>query len=151
MNLTEGRGTGIPKILRAIQKNGSPRPVFETDDDRTYFAARFPIHPKAPHRITKEEKAEHGKPRHQSQSKSQSKSQHEPLDLKICRYLKAQDATAAEISAHLEQKRVSGQLKIVLKGMIVQGLIEYAIPDKPRSRLQRYRLTEKGRELAKRM
>ena len=78
-------------------------------------------------------------PRHQSQyqsqSKLESKSEREPLNLRICRYLKAQDATAAEISAHLEQKRVSGQLKIVLKGMIVQGLIEYSIPDKPRSRL----------------
>jgi len=28
-------------------------------------------------------------------------------------------------------------IEIVLKEMIVQGLIEYAIPDKPRSRLQR--------------
>ena len=106
--------------------------------------ARFPIHPKAPHRITKEERAEPekpgAKPQHQSQSKSQSRSQskseREPLNLGICRYLKAQDATAAEISAHLEQKRVSGQLKIVLKEMIVRGLIEYSIPDKPRSRLQ---------------
>jgi ATP-dependent DNA helicase RecG len=62
LNLTEGRGTGIPKILRAIQKNGSPLPVFETDDDRTYFVARFPIHPKAPHRITKEDRAEHKEP-----------------------------------------------------------------------------------------
>lgn len=49
-------------------------PVFETDDDRTYFVARFPIHPKAPHRITKEEKAEPEKPgtkpRRQSQYQS---------------------------------------------------------------------------------
>ena len=56
LNLTEGRGTGIPKILRAIQKNGSPMPVFETDDDRTYFVARFPIHPGALQRIIKEDR-----------------------------------------------------------------------------------------------
>lgn len=37
--LVEGRGTGIPKIMRAIRKNKSPRPTFETDDDRTYFVA----------------------------------------------------------------------------------------------------------------
>ena len=149
LSLTEGRGTGIPKILRAIRKNGSPLPIFETNDDRMYFVARFPIHPGAMQRITKEDRAETEgtgtKSQYQSQSKSQSKSEHEPLNVRICKYLKAKDATAAEISAHLEQQRVSGQLKIVLRKMIVQGLIEYSIPDKPRSRLQRYRLTAKGK------
>jgi len=62
LNLTEGRGTGIPKILRAIQKNGSPLPVFETDDDRTYFVARFPIHPGALQRITKKDSVETEEP-----------------------------------------------------------------------------------------
>ncbi len=56
------RCTSIPKILRAIQKNGSPLPVFETDDDRTYFVARFPIHPGALQRITKEDSAEPEEP-----------------------------------------------------------------------------------------
>ncbi|MCP5105721.1 MAG: transcriptional regulator, partial [bacterium] len=37
LDLTEGRGTGIPKILRKIEANGSPFPRFITDDDRSYF------------------------------------------------------------------------------------------------------------------
>lgn len=45
LDLTEGRGTGIPKILRKINANGSPLPHFLTDDDRTYFVVEFPIHP----------------------------------------------------------------------------------------------------------
>ena len=44
---TEGRGTGIPKILRAMKANGSPDPRFETDNDRTYFVNYFPAHPLA--------------------------------------------------------------------------------------------------------
>jgi ATP-dependent DNA helicase RecG len=147
LNLTEGRGTGIPKILRAIQKNGSPLPVFETDDDRTYFVARFPIHPKAPHRITKEDSAEHKRPRHQSQYQSQYQSDKQPLSTRICLYLaQTTDASISDISEHLGQKRVSGQLKVVLKDLMTEAIIEYTMPDKPQSRLQRYRLTAKGKE-----
>ena len=45
LEMTEGRGTGIPKMLRAIQVNGSPMPAFHTDEDRTYFLAELFIHP----------------------------------------------------------------------------------------------------------
>ncbi len=45
LHLTEGRNTGFGKILRALEKNGSPKPIFETDDERTSFAATIFIHP----------------------------------------------------------------------------------------------------------
>ncbi len=32
LHLTEGRGTGIPTIRRAMERNGSPEPIFETDN-----------------------------------------------------------------------------------------------------------------------
>lgn len=44
LHLTEGRNTGFQKIIRALKANGSPMPVFETDDDRTYFLTTIPIH-----------------------------------------------------------------------------------------------------------
>jgi ATP-dependent DNA helicase RecG len=47
LDLTEGRATGIPKILRAMRGNGSPAPKFETDDERTSFLIRLPVHPQA--------------------------------------------------------------------------------------------------------
>ena len=31
LDLTEGRGTGFPTIYREMEKNGSPKPIFETD------------------------------------------------------------------------------------------------------------------------
>jgi len=37
LHLTEGKGTGIPKIKRAMRNNGSKEPIFETDDARSYF------------------------------------------------------------------------------------------------------------------
>jgi len=55
LELTEGRGTGIPKILRNVKINGSPMPCFITDDDRSYFIVEFPIHPVfLPEKIDKE-------------------------------------------------------------------------------------------------
>lgn len=45
LRLAEGRGTGIPKIRRRMQENGSPQPTFEFDDARTYFRVILPAHP----------------------------------------------------------------------------------------------------------
>jgi len=47
LDLTEGRSTGIKKILTAMARNGSPPPEFDTDDDRTYFLIRLPVHERA--------------------------------------------------------------------------------------------------------
>lgn len=47
LDLTEGRSTGISKIIKAMAKNGSPAPEFETDDERSYFLIRLPVHEKA--------------------------------------------------------------------------------------------------------
>jgi len=44
LDLTEGRSTGIPKMLRVMEENGSPPPEFETDDYRTSFLIRLPAH-----------------------------------------------------------------------------------------------------------
>lgn len=39
--MTEGRNTGFKKILDALEANGSPKPEFETDEDRSYFITRL--------------------------------------------------------------------------------------------------------------
>lgn len=43
--MTEGRGTGIPIIRKEMEKNGSPEPRFETDENYSYFIVTLPIHP----------------------------------------------------------------------------------------------------------
>jgi ATP-dependent DNA helicase RecG len=43
LHLTEGRGTGFPTIYIAMSTNGSPEPIFTTDDS-TYFLTTLPAH-----------------------------------------------------------------------------------------------------------
>jgi ATP-dependent DNA helicase RecG len=149
LNLTEGRGTGIPKILRAIQKNRSPLPVFETDDDRTYFVARFPIHPKAPHRITKEERSEREKPGTKlapSWHQVATKLGLTPVEiLKVLNLCKDAPKMTDLMEAFSWSDRTKFRNKY-LNPLIGEGLLEMTIPDKPQSSLQRYRLTAKGKE-----
>jgi ATP-dependent DNA helicase RecG len=45
LDMTEGRGTGIPIIRKEMKNNGSPEPRFETGDDYSYFITTLPIHP----------------------------------------------------------------------------------------------------------
>ena len=44
LDLTEGRNTGFPKIYASMRKNGSPMPVFETDETNSYFKVTLPVH-----------------------------------------------------------------------------------------------------------
>lgn len=44
IELSEKKGTGIPKILRELAQNGSPEIEFEMDDDRTYMNTIIRIH-----------------------------------------------------------------------------------------------------------
>lgn len=45
LRLAEGRGTGLPKVRRSMQENGSPPPRFDFDDARSYFRVTLPAHP----------------------------------------------------------------------------------------------------------
>ena len=46
LGLAEGRGTGIPKILRRMRESGSPEARFDFDEERTYFRVILPVHPR---------------------------------------------------------------------------------------------------------
>ena len=45
LRLAEGRGTGVPKVFRVMAQNGSPPPLLEFDEARTYFRVTLPAHP----------------------------------------------------------------------------------------------------------
>ena len=119
-----------------------------TDEDRSYFVMEFPIHPTFMQKREQEGDESGARPESQPESStSPVPVQYQSLEDRILVILSKGESPIAIISQKLGQKRVSGQLKVVLKKMLTENHIEYTIPDKPNSRLQKYRLTEKGRKV----
>ena len=77
----------------------------------------------------------------------QPESQPESLEMRVLSLLSNGPMAKSALSAGLEQKKVSGQLNIVIRLLLANKTIEYTIPEKPNSRLQKYTLTKKGKEL----
>lgn len=129
LRLTEGRSTGISKILRSMKVNNSPPPEFETDEDRTYFLARLPAH-----RLT---------PQDTHQDAPQDTPQVSPLVghlLKICQG----DLSRDELQSQLGLADRNNFRVAYLAPALELGLVEMTLPQKPTSRHQRYRLTPSG-------
>ncbi|WP_330442280.1 RNA-binding domain-containing protein [Flavobacterium sp. C4GT6] len=170
LRLTEGRGTGIPTIQRALEENGSDEAKFDTDEpDRKYFLVEIPIH----------------------KSFRDFRNQFAELGKSLINFKKGFESytkTLEEVFAHEEQpitfdviekyieiaKTLSHEQKLVLhfvttpkkrkeiledcldltnqsknftthvEPLIEMGLIERTLKDKPTSQLQRYVITDKG-------
>ena len=45
LDIVEGRNTGVPLIVSSMKNNGSGLPIFETDEERSYFLTLLPVHP----------------------------------------------------------------------------------------------------------
>ena len=146
LGMTEGRSTGIPKILHAMELNGSPPPEFEFDEDHSYFMVRLPVHPQARSIESAQGTDEGAQPKVQSESRLESRLE-SALAAKVLLLLRNSEMGKAGMASGLGHKTVSGELHKQVKRLLGLDLIAMTIPDKPNSRLQRYRLTAKGREL----
>lgn len=133
LDLTEGRGTGIPKILRAMRDNGSPPPEFDFDEEHSYFLVRLPAHPSA-------ESDKFGMSAH-----TPHVTPHVTPQVQALLSLLDEAQSRAELMAALGLQDRMHFAREYLHGALAEGLVEMTLPDKPRSVKQRYRLTEKGR------
>ncbi len=125
----ERMGTGTRDMIRRCVAAELPEPQFAVTDG---FVA------------TLRRKSQVG-PQPESQPESQLESQIESLEVRVLRLLEGGPMAKAELSKGLGQMKVSGQLNKVVRLLLNDQTIEYTIPDKPLSRLQKYRLTEKGK------
>ena len=70
------------------------------------------------------------------------------LEERVLGLLAAGPMSKAELSRNLGQKTVSGSLNQAVRRLVARQGIEYVLPDKPGSRLQKYRITAKGQSMA---
>jgi hypothetical protein len=54
--------------------------------------------------------------------------------------------SSSEIAAALGHRQLSGNLRKALPRLRRAGLLAFTVPDHPKSRMQKYRLTDKGRQ-----
>ncbi len=123
LHLTEGRGTGFPRIRKALKANDSPVPLFETDDERSYFTTILYMHPEA-------------------KIKAQVSEQVVNI-LKFCITPKKRQ----EILHYINLSPAYMNYKRHILPLINNNFLAFTVPDKPKSRFQKYKITEVGKAL----
>ncbi|MBP3478698.1 MAG: AAA family ATPase, partial [Oscillospiraceae bacterium] len=136
LKLVEGRNTGIPTILRAMETNGSQPPVFETDAERTYFTVILPVHDsflRATDTV-------------QPQGKAKRRTLAEIKALILDTLETSGNLPATELAAAMGYAKVSGTITKAIKELIAEGKVVYSEPERIHSRNQKICLVENSNE-----
>lgn len=156
LELTEGRATGIPTIQKKLKDNGSPAATIETDENRSYFLIDIPCHTAFNNnnlfRFVSHVELINNElfMRDLSQVVSQVMPDIDGNDLlKIALIFAAlqEKVSISELMIKMGQTNRTRFRQTCLNCLIQTGLSAPTIPDKPKSRNQKYILTDKGRQL----
>jgi ATP-dependent DNA helicase RecG len=143
LRLTEGRGTGVPSIFKAMRENGSPEPRFDTDEARTYFTTLLPVHPlmaagaddaRATPALANIDDSMHGLLRAESRRRDVLQ-----LSLSPQRRSDLQRALGLRDAKHFRE--------VFIQPLVEAGLLALTLPGSPRAPIQRYFTTELGKAL----
>jgi len=139
LDLTEGRSTGISKVLRVMAENGSPPPEFETDEERVSFLIRLPVHAGAKPQLEEGAIPQVGT--------KLALSRHQIDILRKC-LVESSLLELMSVRGRSDRTKFRNQVLAPLKEA---DLIEMTIPDKPTSSKQKYRLTMAGQVVVEQM
>lgn len=134
LDLVEQWGSGVRRMFREAEEQNLPAPEIVEIGMHVRFIARLP----APIPASPAIPLGPTTPQSGAQSGAQSN--------EILRALAHEPFSANDLVSLLGLKTKTGAFKRSVNELLEVHLIEYTIPGKPNSRLQKYRLTEKGRK-----
>ena len=132
--LVEKWGRGTNRVAELCKAAGIAPPEFEEITGAAVVTFRVPV-----------AGAKLGKPESQPESQPESRPESAPLAVRVLLALEPVALGKSGISAALGQREISGPLNAAIRQLKADRMIESTIPDKPNSRLQKYRLTVAGR------
>ena len=135
LNLIEQWGSGVPRIFRETAEGGFPKPSIVELGLRTRFV--FPLA-----QSIKIKTGSAALPGAESGAESGVESK---MALRILNLLEERPLSKAEIAKAIGKKKPTRYLNDLMKKLLQYRQVEYTIPEKPNSRLQKYKLTAKGR------
>jgi ATP-dependent DNA helicase RecG len=140
LKLIEQWGSGIPGIFRQAAAENLPEPIIEELAGRLRFTVPLPkILP-----LTREQ-SRSTRVGAESEVESGLESGLESLAQRIIVCLSDTTLSKADLAKALGHGSNSSKLNLRVNQLLDLGLIERTLPDKPNSRLQKYRLTAIGR------
>lgn len=136
IGIIEKWGTGTLNIIEWCKENGNPPPEWRVRTGSVVLTFK-PLADDS----EKQPESQLG-----PQQEPRQESRQESLRNRIIELIQKGPLSRSEISKKLAHKKISGQLNNVLKDLLIEKVVEYTIPDKPQSRLQRYKLIKKDKK-----
>jgi ATP-dependent DNA helicase RecG len=114
-----------------MRRNGSPAPLFDTDEERTYFLVELPVHGAF---LQAHDEAH-----------DEAAVELTETERRILHPVRHGPRGVSALAAELGYQSRSGHLKKALDRLGQLDLVSLTVPDKPRSKNQKRQLTSKGR------
>lgn len=139
LGITSLKDQHYKKIFTILKKNNSTFPSFSKNTDNNFFKIILNINPIF--LTDNETKKESEKLQEYSKKPTIKKKQkYTKTEKKIISLLQNRSCSSSEIFKVLGHSKLSGSIKQSIKNLLNLKIIEYTIPEKPRSKLQKYKL-----------
>ena len=129
--LTQQWGSGIPRIYKEVREQGLPEPRIMEVGMRVRIVIPLALHIPIPAVVEQVKEPTH------SWVESGVESD---MARQILGFLKANSLSKSEIAQRLGKSKTTRYLNELMHRLLQSGRVAYTIPDKPNSRLQKYRL-----------